>query len=84
MIEGYINVNWILILVTKSTTSYDYVLTLDEGALSCKYVKKLLFCHDLVCKHKLFLFFFQCILTINQIVIFKFSSKNVNEIGIWE
>jgi len=56
MIEGYINVNWILILVTKSTTGYGYVLTLDRGALSWKHVKKLLFYHDLLCKQKLFLF----------------------------
>jgi len=34
MIEGYINVNWILILVTKSTTGYGYVLTSNGGALS--------------------------------------------------
>jgi len=36
----YINVNWILILVTKLTTSYGYVLTLDEGVLLWKYVEK--------------------------------------------
>jgi len=53
MIEGYINISWVLIMVT--TTDYGYVLTLDEGALSWKYVKKLLFCHDLLCKHKLFI-----------------------------
>jgi len=45
---------------TKSPTGYGYdygyVLTLDGGALSWKYVKKLLFCNDLLCKHKLFLF----------------------------
>jgi len=77
MIEGYININWILILVTwKSTIGYDYVITLDGGALSWKYVKKLLCCHDLLCKHKLFLFPMH---TKNQIVIFKDSSKNVNE-----
>jgi len=52
----YINVNWILILVTKSTTGYGYVLILNRGALSWKYVKNLLLCHDLLCKHKLFLF----------------------------
>ena len=34
MIEGYINVNWIFILVTKSTTGYGYVLTLGGGAIS--------------------------------------------------
>ena len=56
---------------TKSTTGYGYVLTLDGGALSWKYVKKLLFC-----KHKLFLFSMH---SNNQIVIFKVSSKNVNE-----
>ena len=27
---------------TRSPTGYGYVLTLDGGALSCKYVKKLL------------------------------------------
>jgi len=80
MIEGYFNVNWISILVTKSTTHYGYVLTLDGGALSWKYVKKLLFCHPLLCKHKLLLFF--SMHPDNQIDIFKVSSKNVNEIDI--
>ena len=64
----------------KSTTSYGYVLTLDGGALSWKYVK-LFFCHDLLCKHKLFLFSMHLD---NEIVIFKVSCKNVNEIDIWE
>ena len=72
------NVNWILILVTKSTIGYGYVLTLDGGALSWKYVKNL-FCHDLLCKHKLFLFTMH---PDNQIIIFKVPSKNVNEIDI--
>jgi len=62
--------------VTKSTASYGYVLKLDGCELSWKYVKKLLFCHDLLCKHKLFLFSMH---PDNQIVIFKVSSKNVNE-----
>jgi len=75
------NVNWILILVTKLTIGYGYVLTLDEIVLSWKYVKKLLFCHDLLCKHKLFLFPMH---PDNQILIFKVPSKNFNEIGIWE
>jgi len=44
-----------------------------------EYVKKLFFCHDLLCKHKLFLF---SIHPDNQIVIFKVFSKNVNEIDI--
>jgi len=79
MIERYININWILILVTKSTTSYGYVLTFDGGALSWKYVKKLLFYHDLLYKHKLFIFPMHLD---NQIVIFKVSSKNVNEVDI--
>jgi len=79
MIEEYINVNWILILVTKSTIGYGYVLTLDGCAISWKYVKKLLFCHGLLCEHKLFIFLMHYD---NQIVIFKISSKNVNEIDI--
>ena len=66
---------------TKSTTGYGYVLTLDEGALSWKYVKKLLFCHDLLCKHKLFLFSMHYDI---QIIIFKVSTKNVNEKLIYE
>jgi len=67
---------------TISTIGYDYVLTLDEGVLSWKYVKNLLlFYHDLLCKHKLFLFSMH---PDNQIVIFKVFSKNVNEIDIWE
>ena len=70
-----------MIFVTKSTTGYGYVVTLDGGALSWKYVKKLVFFHDLLCKHKLFLFSMH---TNNQIVIFKVPSKNVNEIDIWE
>ena len=75
MIERYININWILILVT--TTGYGYVLTLDGGALSWKYVKILLFYHDLLCKDKLFLF--QCILTIKLLYLkflVKMSMKN--------
>jgi len=41
-----------------------------------EYVKKLLFYHDLLCKHKLFLLPMH---HDNQIVIFKVSSKHVNE-----
>ena len=52
-------------------------LTLDEGVLSWKYVKKLLLCLDLPCKHKLFFFPMH---PDNQIIIFKVFSKNVNEI----
>jgi len=48
--------------------------TLDGGTLSWKYVKKLLSWS--LCKHKLFLFSMH---PDNQIVIFKVSSKNVNE-----
>ena len=62
---------------TKSPNCYGYVLTLDGGALSWKYVKKLLFYHDLLCKHKLFLCSKH---PDNQIIIFKVFSKNVNEI----
>jgi len=40
------------------------------------YKKELLLCHDLLCKHILFLF---SIHSDNQIVIFKVSIKNVNE-----
>jgi len=73
IIEGYVNVNWILILVTqKSTIGYGYVLTLDGGALSWKHVKELLFYHDILCKHKLFLFSMP---SNNQIIIFQVSSK---------
>jgi len=61
---------------TISPIGYGYVLTLDEDALSWKYVKKLLFYHDLLCKQKLFFFPMH---PNNQIVIFKVSSKNVNE-----
>jgi len=67
---------------TKSPIGYGYVLTLDESFLSWKYVKKLLFCHDLLCKHKLFHLFnasWQ-----SNCYIFKVFSKNVNEIDIWE
>jgi len=39
----------------KSPIGYDYVLTLDGGALSWKYVKKLLFYHGLLYQHTLFL-----------------------------
>jgi len=60
---------------TKSPIGYGYVLTLDEDVLSWKYVKKL-FCHGLLCKHKLFLCSKH---PDNQIVIFEVSSKNVNE-----
>jgi len=60
---------------TRSLSGYGYVLTFDEGALSWKYVKKL-FCHYLVCKHKLFLFSMH---PHNQVIIFKVSNKNVNE-----
>jgi len=39
----------------KSPNGYGYVLTLDEGVWSWKYVKNLLlFYHDLLCKHKWF------------------------------
>jgi len=38
-------------------------------------------CHDLLCKHKLFLFPMHLN---NQIVIFKVPSKNFNEIDILE
>jgi len=62
---------------TISTIGYGYVLTLDEGVLSWKYVKKLLLCHDLLCKRKLFFFPMH---PDNQIIIFKVFSKNVNEI----
>jgi len=62
---------------TKSPIGYVYVLTSDEGVLSWKYVKKLLLCHDLLCKHKLFFFPMH---PGNQIFIFKVFSKNVNEI----
>jgi len=41
---------------TISTIGYGYVLTLDEDVLSWKHVKKLLFYHDLLCKHKLLFF----------------------------
>ena len=61
---------------TISTIGYGYVLTLDEGVLSWKYVKNL-FCHDLLCKLKIFFFPMH---TDNQIIIFKVFSKNVNEI----
>ena len=59
----------------KSPIGYDYVLTLDGGVLSWKYVKNC--SHDLPCKHKLF--FFPMHID-NQIIIFKVFSKNVNEI----
>ena len=62
---------------TKSPIGYAYVLTLDENALSWKHVKKLLFYHDLLCKHKWFIFPMH---PDNQIIIFKAFSKNVNEI----
>ena len=62
---------------TKSPIGYGYVLTLDENALSWKHVKKLLFYHDLLCKHKLF---FLPMHPDNQIIIFKVFSKNINEI----
>jgi len=61
---------------TISTIGYGYVLTLDECVLSWKYVRKLFFCHDQLCKHNLFFFSMH---PDNQIVIFKVSSKNVNE-----
>ena len=57
---------------TISTIGYGYVLTLDEGVLSWKYVKKLLLCHDLLCKRKLFFFPMH---PDNQIIIFKIFSK---------
>ena len=76
MIEWYFNVNWILILVTqKSPIGYGYVLTLDEVSYHGNMLKSC--CHDILCKHKLFLFSMHH--PDNQIVIFKVSSKNVNE-----
>ena len=60
---------------TRSHIAYGYVLTLDGGSLSCKYVKKILFYHDLLCKHRLFLLSMHLD---NQIVIFKVANKNVN------
>jgi len=72
------NVNWILILVTKSTVGYGYVLTLDEVSYHGNMLK--ICCHDLLCKHKLFIFLMH---PDNQIVIFKVPSKNFNEIDIW-
>jgi len=39
---------------TISTAGYGYVLTLDEGVLSWNMLKSC--CHDLLCKHKLFIF----------------------------
>jgi len=50
------NVNWILILVIKSTTSYGYVLTLDGGALLWKYVKNQTSVLSQSTMHKLFPF----------------------------
>ena len=61
---------------TKSPIGYGYILTMDEDALSWKYVKKLLLCHDLLCKLKLFIFSMH---PDNQIVIFNVFSKNVNK-----
>ena len=60
---------------TISTIGYSYVLTLDEGVLSWKYVKKVV-----VMIYYANINYSICSMHIdNEIVIFKVSSKNVNE-----
>jgi len=66
------NVNWILILVTKPTIGYGYVLTLDEDARSWNMLKSC--CSVMIYYASINYSYWQCILTI-KLLYLKFLVK---------